>query len=118
MPGDSRTAFEHEAQARQVLTDAEDDLREYRLEVDEVPTAGSRLDANLMPTGEGTGTDLSYAEVESRPGDDYESTVGGGGGTVGAATGNPYTTKGDGPATNGHSTHSYTHTTEPATTTV
>ncbi len=33
MPGDTRAGYEHAAQARQILNDAEDDLRNWRLEV-------------------------------------------------------------------------------------
>jgi hypothetical protein len=51
IPGDTRPQFEHGNQARQILNDAEEDLRDWRLETDEVPLASHMLDRNLMPTG-------------------------------------------------------------------
>ena len=35
VPGDSRPAYTHAAQARQILNDAEDDLREWQPELDD-----------------------------------------------------------------------------------
>lgn len=39
VPGDTRHAYEHEQEARQVLEDAENDLRAYRLSLEPVITA-------------------------------------------------------------------------------
>lgn len=36
MPGDVRAPFEYAPQARQVLNDAEDDLKDWRLELDDL----------------------------------------------------------------------------------
>jgi len=43
VPGDQRPAYEHGSQARQILNDAEDDLRDWRPEVDpySTPESGS-----------------------------------------------------------------------------
>lgn len=49
VPGDVRPTYEHGNQARQILNDAEDDLRDWTLNLAEVPTHGS-LDNNLMPS--------------------------------------------------------------------
>lgn len=39
VPGDARPAYDGSQQARQVLNDAEDDLRDWRPEVDDYDTA-------------------------------------------------------------------------------
>jgi len=49
IPGDVRPAFEHTAQARQVLNDAEEDLREWVPELEDVPSSAN-MDPNLMPS--------------------------------------------------------------------
>ncbi|KAK6539613.1 hypothetical protein TWF694_009822 [Orbilia ellipsospora] len=49
VPGDTRPAYDLEREARQILADAEDDLRNWTLELEEVPTNAS-LDAGAMPT--------------------------------------------------------------------
>ncbi|KAL8716011.1 MAG: hypothetical protein Q9220_000678 [cf. Caloplaca sp. 1 TL-2023] len=49
VPGDVRPAFEHSAQARQVLNDAEDDLREWQPSYDPVPSSATDMGTNLMP---------------------------------------------------------------------
>lgn len=64
VPGDVRPQFEHGAQARQVLNDAEEDLRDWRLEVDDVHIASNLLDTNLMPTGISV-AGTSYTEEET-----------------------------------------------------
>lgn len=59
MPGDVRPAFEHSAQSRQVLNDAEEDLREWTPSLDAVPSAATEMGSNLMPsfvTGGGAST--------------------------------------------------------------
>ena len=50
MPGDTRPAFEHAHQARQVLNDAEEDLREWTPSLEPVSSAASDLGPNLMPS--------------------------------------------------------------------
>lgn len=65
IPGDTRPQFEHGNQARQILNDAEEDLRDWRLEADDVPIS-DQLDSNLMPTsGRGVGADTSYEDEET-----------------------------------------------------
>ncbi|KAL8809677.1 MAG: hypothetical protein Q9223_002966 [Gallowayella weberi] len=49
VPGDVRPAFEHSAQARQVLNDAEEDLREWQPSFDPIPSSATDMGSNLMP---------------------------------------------------------------------
>lgn len=66
IPGDTRPPFEHGNQARQILNDAEEDLRDWRFEADDVPISNHMLDPNLMPTGGSGGiADASYEEEET-----------------------------------------------------
>jgi hypothetical protein len=48
VPGDNRNSYEHTNQARQILNDAEDDLKDWQPELEDVPST-AHLDANLMP---------------------------------------------------------------------
>lgn len=50
VPGDARPAFEHSHQARQVLNDAEEDLREWTPSHEPIPSSASDLGSNLMPS--------------------------------------------------------------------
>ena len=54
VPGDARPPFEHAHQARQILNDAEDDLREWTPNLEPVHSAAGDLGANLMPIPTGT----------------------------------------------------------------
>lgn len=72
VPGDVRPAFEHSGQARQILNDAEEDLREWQPSNLEIPSAATDMGANLMPAstaGESTVdpsvTDEVQAQLES-----------------------------------------------------
>jgi hypothetical protein len=61
VPGDARPAFDGAEAARQVLNDAEDDLRNYELHVEPIPSFAGDLGAGAMPgsaTG-AAGTNLS-----------------------------------------------------------
>jgi hypothetical protein len=49
VPGDIRPAYEHTNQARQILNDAEDDLKDWQPELEAVPS-NAELDDNLMPS--------------------------------------------------------------------
>ncbi|CZT13836.1 hypothetical protein WAI453_013542 [Rhynchosporium graminicola] len=49
IPGDVRPAYEHANQARQILNDAEDDLKDWQPELEEVPSYAGNLDNSLMP---------------------------------------------------------------------
>ena len=50
VPGDARPAFEHGAAARQIINDAEEDLREWQLDLE--PVDHKALESNLMPVGD------------------------------------------------------------------
>lgn len=63
VPGDTRPAFEHGAQARQVLNDAEEDLREWTPNLEPIPSTAGEMGANLMPAQAGT-TATSTTEEE------------------------------------------------------
>lgn len=49
VPGDVRPAYEHVNQARQILNDAEDDLKDWQPELEDVPSNATPGD-NLMPS--------------------------------------------------------------------
>jgi len=49
IPGDVRPAYEHTNQARQILNDAEDDLKDWQPELEDVPS-NAELNENLMPS--------------------------------------------------------------------
>ncbi|KAN0121696.1 Eisosome component PIL1 domain containing protein [Hyaloscypha variabilis] len=49
VPGDIRPAYEHTNQARQILNDAEDDLKDWQPELEDVPSS-AELNNNLMPS--------------------------------------------------------------------
>lgn len=55
VPGDPRPAYDLEQDARQILADAEEDLRNWKLEIDEVPS-NAVLDPSLMPSVGRNGT--------------------------------------------------------------
>lgn len=63
VPGDTRPPFEHGHQARQVLNDAEEDLREWGPNLDPVPSQATGLGVNLMPSqAAATATSVSGQE--------------------------------------------------------
>ena len=69
VPGDTRPAFEHAHQARQVLNDAEEDLREWTPSLEPIPSSATDLGTNLMPAspqGAGTGTTELGSPVQQR----------------------------------------------------
>jgi len=49
IPGNTTAPFEHANQARQILNDAEDDLRDYTPELEEVISNSNNLDTKLIP---------------------------------------------------------------------
>ena len=61
VPGDTRPAFEHTHQARQILNDAEEDLRDWQPNIEPIPSSATELGSNLMPTNVST-TGTSVAE--------------------------------------------------------
>ncbi len=63
VPGDTRPEFEHASQARQILNDAEEDLREWTPNLEPVHSTATGMGTNLMPTEAGTaGTSVSGQE--------------------------------------------------------
>ena len=61
VPGDTRPAFEHAAQARQVLNDAEEDLREWTPKIYNVTSSAKNMTSNLMPIQAGSTATASEA---------------------------------------------------------
>ena len=76
VPGDTRPAFEHAHQARQVLNDAEEDLRDWAPNLEPIHSAATEMGSNLMPAQAGT-------VATSVSGQEEESLVGAGGNTQG-----------------------------------
>lgn len=58
-----RPAYEHAGQARQILNDAEDDLKDWQPELEDVPSH-AHLDNNLMPSSASQGTGVAGSVVE------------------------------------------------------
>ena len=50
VPGDTRPSFDQGHQARQVLNDAEEDLREWTPSLEPIPSAATDLGTNLVPS--------------------------------------------------------------------
>jgi hypothetical protein len=48
IPGSVRNSYEHTNQARQILNDAEDDLKDWQPDLEDVPSS-AHLGSNLMP---------------------------------------------------------------------
>jgi len=69
VPGDTRPAFEHAPQARQVLNDAEEDLREWAPSLEPISSSATDLGANLMPAS---------PEAQSVSGPPHQSAITGG----------------------------------------
>ncbi|KIH88367.1 sphingolipid long chain base-responsive protein [Sporothrix brasiliensis 5110] len=82
VPGDSRAAYQYSGQARQILNDAEDDLREWQPEIndDEAETNGheGNITGNVRHDGAGSiGADDTGAEgAAGAEGADVERVVG------------------------------------------
>jgi len=74
IPGDVRPAYEHVNQARQILNDAEDDLKDWQPELEDVPS-NSHLDSGLMPTTGHNDGSVADESMHHQVGD--ENTVGG-----------------------------------------
>lgn len=63
VPGDTRSPFEHAHQARQILNDAEEDLREWTPSLEPIPSSATDMGANLMPVSVATpGTNVTGHE--------------------------------------------------------
>lgn len=76
VPGDTRPAFEHAHQARQVLNDAEEDLREWTPNLEPVPSAAAEMGTNLMPAQAGTAATSVSGQTEEPAGIAGGSTSG------------------------------------------
>ena len=73
MPGDVRPAFAEGEAARQVLNDAEDDLRRYQLDVEPIHSKAGNLGLGAMP---GAAATTTATTGESAPeSTNYESTA-------------------------------------------
>ena len=74
MPGDTRPAFEHAHQARQILNDAEEDLREWQPNLEPIHSQADGMGTNLMPNLGGSTTAPSEVGQETMsPGGDHHS---------------------------------------------
>jgi len=76
IPGDVRQPYEGAHQARQILSDCEEDLRNYRLEVDPVESSAHHLGSNAMPSEHG-GAERINVTGERMSGEDAEGRVAG-----------------------------------------
>ena len=50
VPGDVRPAFDNTHQARQILNDAEEDLKDWSPNLEPIPSAAEGMGSNLMPS--------------------------------------------------------------------
>ncbi len=64
VPGDARPSFEHAERARQVLVEAEEDLRSWQPNLEPISTSAGAIGANLMPSSTGTGAPSSVGAPE------------------------------------------------------
>ena len=107
VPGDTRPAFEHAAQARQILNDAEEDLRDWQPNLEPIPSAAGNMGINLMPgsaatTGASSAVGHNEGSVQSEI--PLDSSVTGGGHFTNEsqfASGDPITSGGAGHITSG-----------------
>ncbi|KAH0538311.1 hypothetical protein FGG08_005085 [Glutinoglossum americanum] len=65
VPGDTRSAFGYERQARQILNDAEEELREWQPNLEPVESCSMVLGGNLMPAAAGTAATASVGSMSS-----------------------------------------------------
>lgn len=66
VPGDTRPPYQHAPQARQILNDAEEDLREWTPSLEPIPSSATDLGVNLMPgPGSTTGTSVSGGQDDT-----------------------------------------------------
>ena len=74
VPGDTRPAFDNGAQGRQILNDAEEDLREWTPNFEPVTSSSGQISSTLMPAQGGTVASSDAGELASTTGEG--STVG------------------------------------------
>ncbi|KAK4944107.1 hypothetical protein LTR10_016440 [Elasticomyces elasticus] len=65
VPGDVRQPFEHAAEARTILADAEQDLQAWEPRLEPIHSNAAGLGSNLMPTGESSTRATSDITAES-----------------------------------------------------
>lgn len=66
VPGDARPAFDHADHARQILNDAEEDLRGWQPSLEPISTSAGELGPGLMPSSTtGTGAPSSVGALSS-----------------------------------------------------
>jgi hypothetical protein len=86
VPGDTRPGFENAAQARQILHDAEEDLRDWQANLEPVQYQSQGMGSNLMPAEAGAGVvngDTIVSESHAKPASEIAE-----GEHLAAATGN------------------------------
>ena len=64
VPGDTRPAFEHGSQARQILNDAEEDLREWTPNLEPIHSSATEMGVNLMPAQASTAATSTSGQEE------------------------------------------------------
>ena len=94
VPGDTRPAFEHGSQARQILNDAEEDLREWTPNLEPVHSSATEMGVNLMPVQQGSTAATSVSGQEEE-----ELAAGRGSTTTGQLDSLPETGHADGSST-------------------
>ena len=65
VPGDTRSAFENGSQGRQILNDAEEDLREWTPNIEPIHSSSGQMTSNLMPAQAGTVASSETGELAS-----------------------------------------------------
>lgn len=65
VPGDTRPSFEHGSQARQILNDAEEDLREWTSNLEPITSSAGQITSSLMPTQAGTTATSEMGDLTS-----------------------------------------------------
>ena len=71
VPGDVRRVYEHSEQARQILEDAESDLRGWESTVEPISPTSAELGANMKPS---TGGEQRFSEIQSGGGHEEASS--------------------------------------------
>ena len=61
VPGDARPSFDGALPARQILNDAEDELRQWQASLEPVPSSAG-LQKNLMPAGDGANGQAGFRQ--------------------------------------------------------
>lgn len=79
VPGDTRPAYQHGHQARQILNDAEEDIREWTPSLEPVPSSAHDMGDNLMPGPSSiTGTSVAGGQDEVGITSPIQSVIAGG----------------------------------------